>query len=73
MRKRHIITVEDFAKATMRMPMASAHPKRLDYELRVDKYGGYRHVFLLTNGDKRIETESLTGAIRRYNEEDFDA
>lgn len=74
MSKTHTIKIEDFVDANMGFVMASAWPKRLRCELRIDKYGGHSTWFVLTTHDaKRYEAQSLTGAIRRYNEEDFDA
>jgi len=72
-KKPHIIKIEDFVDANMGFDMASAWPKRLRFDLLIDKHGACRPVFTLTTVGKRYEAQSLTEAIRRYNEEDFDA
>lgn len=65
---KHTIRIDGIVGEFSRV-MATDGTKFLYAVVSIDKHGGHRHSFLVETPERKWRTESITEAIRIYNEE----
>lgn len=68
MSEKHTIRIDGIAGEFSRV-MATDGTKFLYAVVSIDKHGGHSHSFLVETPNVKWRSESITAAIKRYNEE----
>ncbi len=68
MSEKHTVTLSEIAGTYTRV-IASDGKKFLSAVVSIDMYGGHWHSFLVETPSTKWRSESITAAIKRYNEE----